>query len=137
MAWWKRIFIRGQPRTGFIYIRLPGRIEPMERGERFEDPLTEMLAARGLGEITGGGSSLSDPDDEGRRFVIEAGMDLEVFDLAAARPELRAALVRLGAPPGTTVDFTSPQSKPLQDRWTGQDWVLDEQRIDRHPAFDL
>lgn len=137
MSWWKRIFGSGRPKTDFVYIRLPARIEPIERGERFEDPLTEMMTARGLGEITGGGSSLSDPDDEGRRFVVEAGIDLEVTDLAVARPELRTALKALGAPPGTTVEFTSPQSEPLQDRWSGQAWALDESRLDRHPAFGL
>jgi hypothetical protein len=38
------------------YAQLNARIMPLDRGERYEDPLGEALAANGFGEITGGGT---------------------------------------------------------------------------------
>ncbi len=38
----------------FFYVRNPGNIQPIERGERFEDPLHAALDKEKLGEVTGG-----------------------------------------------------------------------------------
>lgn len=46
----------------------------MERGELFEDPLQEALDKEHLGEITGGGSQLSDPDESGTRLNFAESM---------------------------------------------------------------
>lgn len=42
-----------------IIARLNDRAQPMDRGELYEDPLQEMLAEAGIGEVTGGGTLLS------------------------------------------------------------------------------
>ena len=33
----------------FIYVKIPGDIQPLERGARFEGPLQKLLKASGLG----------------------------------------------------------------------------------------
>lgn len=130
----KRLLGRRGPQTHFVYVRLLGHIDPIARGH-FEDPLAEALEAAGLGSVTGGGSSLGDPDESGRRLIEFAGIDLDVHDLARARGEIRRTLTTLGIPGGTTVEFTCPEAGPSQDRWTGREWSLGELRHERHPAF--
>jgi hypothetical protein len=43
----------------FFYVRIPGNVEPLERGARFEDPLEAALQESGLGSVEGGGSQTS------------------------------------------------------------------------------
>jgi hypothetical protein len=43
-----------------IVARLNDRAMPMDRGSRYEDPLDEALKTKGLGEVTGGGTMLSE-----------------------------------------------------------------------------
>jgi len=40
----------------FVTFRLNARLQPMHRGEIFEDPLDSAMSAQGLGEIDGGGT---------------------------------------------------------------------------------
>ena len=89
----------------FVYIAMPGRIEPLERGERFEDPLSEMLAEAELGEVTGGGSWLSHPDEQGRRFVESCGIDLDIYQPDDGIPFVIDALRKLHAPAGTRLEY--------------------------------
>jgi hypothetical protein len=39
-----------------VIVRLNARLQPIHRGEWFEDPLADALAKRGYGEVTGGGT---------------------------------------------------------------------------------
>ena len=87
----------------FVYVKLPGDIQPLERGERFEDPLEAVLQRSGLGTITGGGSQLDEPHEDGRPRVEFAGLDVDLYDVARGLALLRAELVRLGAPAGTSL----------------------------------
>ena len=42
----------------FIFVKIPESIGPIDRGEKYEDPLIEFLKERErLGEVTGGGSN--------------------------------------------------------------------------------
>ena len=43
-----------------ITARLNARVQPMDRGTYFEDPLNETLLHANLGEVTGGGTQLAD-----------------------------------------------------------------------------
>ncbi|MCY3008286.1 MAG: hypothetical protein NTY42_00455 [Planctomycetota bacterium] len=43
-----------------VIARIPEHIEPMDRGERYEDPLSEELQKAAAGEVTGGGSQLDE-----------------------------------------------------------------------------
>lgn len=87
----------------FVYIKLPIDIDPFDRGDRFEDPLQEALEAARLGAVTGGGSQLSAPDDEGERSVEFCGIDVDLYDIKEGLALLRRELVRLEAPHGTVL----------------------------------
>ena len=85
----------------FVYIKLPIDLQPLERGELFEDPLQEALEREKVGTITGGGSQLSAPDEEGSREVEFCGIDVDLYDPGKGLALLRRELVRLEAPRGT------------------------------------
>jgi hypothetical protein len=89
----------------FVYIKIPADFGPVERGEIFEDPLQAALEKNGLGEITGGGSQLSDADDEGHRAIEFCGIDLNLYGGTTAIEFLRQELVRLQVPPGTLMIY--------------------------------
>jgi hypothetical protein len=82
-----------------LIVHLPGDIEPIERGNRFEDPLDSALRKRGkLGRCVGGGTA----------FSLEAGVtgcdiEIEVTDLGKAMPVIRDSLQTARAPIGATV----------------------------------
>lgn len=86
----------------FVYIKIPGNLDPMDRGELFEDPLQQALAQDRLGEITGGGSQLSDPHESGNSIEF-CGIDVDLYDAAKGLALLRYELARLQAPQGTTL----------------------------------
>jgi hypothetical protein len=84
----------------FVYIKIPGDLDPMDRGELFEDPLQEALDNERLGEITGGGSQLSEPSESGNSIEF-CGIDVDLYDAVRGLALLRNELVRLKASPGT------------------------------------
>jgi hypothetical protein len=91
--------------TEFVFVKVPESIMPIDRGEKYEDPLDAALKRENLGEVTGGGSQLSEPDAEKRRTVEWVGLDIELIDLERGIPFLKQELLRLGAPVGTTLEF--------------------------------
>jgi hypothetical protein len=93
----------------FFYVRIPGDIQPMERGDRFEDPLQAALDAEDLGEVSGGGSQLA-----GRGKEIEfCGLDVEVTDREKGLQLIRDVMRRLGAPSGTVIEEYLPVFREL------------------------
>ena len=53
---------KNEPQAGSQYLiaRLNARVQPIDRGEYYEDPLHETLEKADLGEVTGGGTQLAD-----------------------------------------------------------------------------
>jgi hypothetical protein len=82
----------------FVVARLFEHIGPVDRGERYEDPLNDALAAAGTGRVTGGGSQLT---EDGR--IEFADIEIELVDLDAALDAAVAALERAGAPCGSEI----------------------------------
>ena len=82
----------------FVYIKIPGNLGPMDRGDLFEDPLQEALDKEHLGEITGGGSQLSDESGNSIEFC---GIDVDLYDAVNGLALLRRELARLQVPQGT------------------------------------
>jgi hypothetical protein len=97
--------------TVFVFVKITESIMPIDRGEKYEDPLNASLKREGLGEVTGGGSQLSEPDAEGRRTVEWVGLDIELTDLERGLPFLKGELLRLGAPAQTTLEFKRAASQ--------------------------
>lgn len=80
-----------------VTFRLNARLQPMHRGEVFEDRLDAALAERGLGEIEGGGTMQTDNGE------LEC-CDIVVFvhdPVATNAPTIAALLEGLGAPLGS------------------------------------
>jgi hypothetical protein len=87
----------------FVYIRIPGDLDPQERWERFADPLQQALETDDLGTVTGGGTQFSEPDEDGNDVVEFCGIDVDLYDAAEGLALLRGELIRLQAPPGTAL----------------------------------
>lgn len=82
----------------YVVARLNARVQPMDRGEYYEDPLEETLGKAGLGEITGGGTQLAD-EPAGIEFC-----DIEIRVSSVSDETLLAIskrLEELGAPKGS------------------------------------
>lgn len=83
--------------TLHVTVTLNARLQPEHRHELFEDPLDALLQAAEVGEITGGGTALSDDGE------VEYG-DIEVaLHDTAGVPKLIDLLEQLGAPKGSKV----------------------------------
>ncbi len=120
--------------TAFIYVKIPDGIGPIDRGERYEDPLELKLSDAGLGHVSGGGSQLGDPHPDGSRPIEFCGLDIDVSDLAKALSLLRAELPMLGVPDGTELHYT-PGDVQLQDVYSEGRWALEQPRTFLHPGF--
>jgi hypothetical protein len=84
----------------FVYAKILDDVGPMDRGEKYEDPLQDVLDAEGLGELTGGGTM---QDKSGK--VLFVGIDIELTDLGRGIPIVARTLQELGAPPGSTLEY--------------------------------
>jgi hypothetical protein len=87
----------------FVYIRMPGDIDPEDRWNKFADPLQEALEKEGLGNVTGGGTQFSEPDENGDDSVEFCGIDVDLYDVVNGLALLRRELVRLQAPQDTSL----------------------------------
>ena len=120
----------------FIYIKMPGNIQPMERGELFEDKIDPVLAQDNLGAVSGGGSLLGDPRPDGTRIVESCGIDIDVTDLSRALVVLRELIPQLNSPVGTELHYTEGGAR-LQDVLTPSGWELAQTRTYLHPGFGV
>jgi hypothetical protein len=76
-----------------LIARLYEHIEPLDRGMRYEDPLDAALRQRGLGEVTGGGSQLTESGE-----MEFADIEMQVSNLDDALPVIVSSLEASGAP---------------------------------------
>jgi hypothetical protein len=83
----------------FVYAKMWEAIQPIARGERYEDPLQAALEAAGLGEISGGGSSID--KENGIRYV---GVDIDLASLDEL-DLVKRVLEDAGAPKGSELQF--------------------------------
>lgn len=86
------------PDSHLIIARLHEHIEPVYRGERYEDRLQPVLQAAGAGRVTGGGSQLN------RAGGIDfADLEIELANLDDALALTVATLEQAGAPVGSEI----------------------------------
>ncbi len=89
---------RAEPAGEFVIARLNARVQPIDRGDYFEDPLDEILQKHELGSVTGGGTQLAE-DPAGIAFC-----DIEI-NLQEVTPKILRVLAErleaLGAPKGS------------------------------------
>ena len=85
-----------------VVARLYEHIEPIDRGERYEDPLHDALETKGSGRVTGGGSQL---DETGAISYVD--IEIEVADLAETLQVVVDTLEAAGAPQGSELVVAS------------------------------
>ena len=90
----------------FAYAKLNARILPLDRGERYEDPLAEALAENGYAEITGGGTGQSENGE-----IDFCGIDLDLHDVAKGVPFICDFLANRGAPRGAVLEYEANGEK--------------------------
>src|SRR5205823_3464365 len=82
------------------YAQVNARIMPLDRGERYEDPLGEALAENGLGAVTGGGTMQSETGE-----IEYCGIDVDLLDVSKAVPFVCTFLTERGAPRGSKLEY--------------------------------
>jgi len=93
-----------------ILARLNARVQPIDRGDYFEDPLNEVLNSKGIGEVTGGGTQLADEPD-GIEFV-----DVEIYAKETSdevKSTVISALESFGAPKGSRLVIDGQEDTPF------------------------
>ena len=79
-----------------VIARLYEHIGPIDRGNRYEDPLQAVLDETSAGQVTGGGSQLSELGG-----IDHADIEIELANLDGALRIVTEALERSGAPRGS------------------------------------
>ena len=119
-----------------VYVYIPEALGPIDRGDKYEDPIDDELQARSLGCVSGAGCMLSDEQPDGSRHVVSCGIDVDTDDVAGTRAFLREHLMSLGCPAGTQLHYREGDV-PLQDEFGGSDWVVAQPRTMMHPGFGI
>ena len=97
-----------------VLARVYEHIEPIDRGERYEDPLDALLAHANIGRVTGGGSQLNELGG-----IAYAEVEIELANLDEALRVVVDALEKAGAPQGSELIDMS-DSRVLQQFGTQQ-----------------
>lgn len=85
------------PASSYLIAQLNARLQPMHRGELFEDPLDDALQQLGVGSVTGGGTQMSDSGE-----VAHCDIEIKVAALDEHTVHtVISCLERLGAPIGS------------------------------------
>jgi hypothetical protein len=79
-----------------VLARFYEHVEPIDRGNRYEDPLHAVLEQANLGRVTGGGSQLSESGS-----IDYADVEIELANLDGALQVVAQALEEAGAPQGS------------------------------------
>lgn len=87
-------------KTYLIFVQIPEGIKPIERGEKYEDPIDAAMGKLGLGSVSGGGSQLGENSK-----IVWVGVDVDVYDIDESLPHLKRILKELGAPMGTKLSY--------------------------------
>lgn len=97
-----------QLQTSSVTIRLNDRTQPIHRGERYEDPLDEVLQLRNMGRVTGGGTQLAATGE-----IAFCDIEVELHgSLHDALPVMKSEIERLGAPRGSALLLHEQQTVP-------------------------
>ena len=112
------------PEAKLVYVFLPEALGPIDRGDKYEDPIIDELERLDLGEVSGAGTQLGDEGPDGKRPIVSCGIDVDTHDLDGARAALRELLPSLGCPRGTQLQFDA-SGRTLCDEYDGAAWTLD------------
>ena len=82
------------------YAQVNARVQPIDRGDRYEDPLQDALEKNGWGEVTGGGT-MQQINGE----IEYCGIDVDLTDVENGVPFICQSLEACGAPRGSKLLF--------------------------------
>jgi len=82
-------------------------VGPLERGERFEEPMRKALGDFGV--VLGGGSSMATVD--GRTVITDVGFSVRVKELEKGLAIIRKTLIAQGAPRDTKIEQRAPEER--------------------------
>jgi hypothetical protein len=119
-----------------IYVFLPESLGPIDRGDKYEDPIIDELERLGLGEVSGAGCLMGDVREDGTRLIESCGIDVDTNQVEATRAALRDLLPTLGCPAGTQLHYSASGNR-LQDEYSAIGWVLEQDRTMLHPGFGV
>ncbi|MDX2505766.1 MAG: hypothetical protein QNL62_14995 [Gammaproteobacteria bacterium] len=91
--------------TLFVFIQIPESIEPIEREEKYGDPIHRILTTEKAGKVSGGGSMLSAPQVDGTREIEWIGIDADLTKPEKGIEIVKQELIRLGAPVDTVLEI--------------------------------
>ncbi|MFH5805787.1 hypothetical protein [Alienimonas sp. DA493] len=98
----------------FFYVLIREPLGPIDRGEKYEDPLNAALGE--LGDVVGGGSQLGEGD-----AVAFCGLDVVVNDRERGLQKIRQSLRACGAPADTVIEEYVPAFAELPLSPRGRD----------------
>ncbi|MBT8473399.1 MAG: hypothetical protein HKN14_12345 [Marinicaulis sp.] len=101
---------RDEPEGVYLTARLNARVQPIDRGDHFEDPLHDALEKAGIGAVTGGGTQLA----EEPAGIEYCDLEVRVSDLSDVNLKaITDKLEDLGAPKGSKLilDANGPNSE--------------------------
>lgn len=91
----------------FIVVTLNARIQPMHRGEIYEDPLDEILTKNSLGEVSGGGSLQAQSGE-----IEHCDVEIQVNDYRGETVEfIKSSLEEIGVPKGSKIKVEATDSE--------------------------
>ena len=82
------------------FAKINARVQPMDRGDIFEDPLSEALEENSLGEVTGGGTMMFENGE-----IEYVGVDIDLYDKEEGITFVCKCLEELGAPKGSVLEI--------------------------------
>jgi hypothetical protein len=85
-----------------ILVKIPDPVDPVERGEKYDDPMTTALEAAGVGVMNGGGTIAGSSGIEG------CYLDIKLTDRTRGLQVVRTILHEAGAPRNSTVEEYEP-----------------------------
>jgi len=86
--------------TFFVFAKIQDKVLPIERGDKYEDPLDAALKEKKFGEVTGGGTQMA-----ADKSVAWVGVDIELVNLGDALDFTKQKLKELGAPKGSVLEY--------------------------------
>ncbi|MHC4744632.1 MAG: hypothetical protein ACYS8Z_22185 [Planctomycetota bacterium] len=88
----------GKSKQVEVTAQLNHLLMPLDRGERYEEPLHELLVQKGFGETTGGGTMMSQS-----REIEYIDVEITLNDLTKGIPFVIEQLEAFGAPKGSVL----------------------------------
>lgn len=98
---------KGKKDPEYIVVTINARIQPIHRGEIYEDPLDEILSINKVGEVSGGGTLQSQSGE-----IEYCDVEIKVNDTSDSAIDLiKSTLEKLGVPKGSRIKVEANDSE--------------------------